>query len=107
MACEDCLEVCFCFVGLVLGRNYIWCLAIVVIFMRLGEAGAKRCGGCLKVINCRWRMSQKGDSFHREGRFSLCNTAVLGKFIASLTGYILKLILSDTSFHYITVVLPV
>ena len=28
-----------------------------------------------------------GGSFHREGRFSLCNTAVLWNFIASLTGY--------------------
>ena len=30
---------------------------------------------------------KKGDCFHREGRFSLCNTAVLWNFIASLTGY--------------------
>ena len=52
VACEDCLEVCF--VGPVLGRNYVWCLVIVAIFMRFGQAGAKRCGGCLKVINCRW-----------------------------------------------------
>ena len=87
MACEDCLEVCF--VGLVLGRNYVWCLAIVVIFMRFGQAGAKRCGGCLTVINYGWRKSHKGDSFHREGRFSLCNTAILGDVITSLTGYIL------------------
>ena len=36
------------------------------------------CGGCLQVINWRWRCkSQKGGSFYREGRFSLCNTAVL------------------------------
>ena len=35
--CEDCLE------GL-LGRNYVWCLVIVVIFLRLGQAGTKRCG---------------------------------------------------------------
>ena len=105
MTCEDCLEVCF--VGLVLGRKYIWCLVIVAIFMRFGQAGAKRRGGCLKVINCGWQKSQKGDSFHREGRFSLCNTTILWNFIASLTGYILKLILSDTSFHHITVVLRV
>ena len=30
------------------------------------------CGGCLKVINWGWRCkSQKGSSFHREGRVSL------------------------------------
>ena len=49
----------------------------------------------------------KGGSFHREGRFSLCNTAVLWNFIASLTGYILQKILLDASFHYTTVVLRV
>ena len=70
------LEVCF--VGLVIERICVWCLVIVAIFMGFGQAGAKRCGGCLKVINWGWRCkSQKGGSFHREGRFSLCNTAVL------------------------------
>ena len=49
MAREDCLEVCF--VGLVVARNYVWYLVIVVIFMGFGQAGAKRCGGYLKVIN--------------------------------------------------------
>ena len=83
MACEDCLEICF--VGLAVGRNYVWSLVIAVIFMRFGQAGAKRCGGCLKVINWgRQCKSQKGDSFYREGRFSLCNTAVLWNFIARL-----------------------
>ena len=62
---------------LVLERDYVWCLVIVVIFIRFGQAGPKRCGVCLKVINCGWRKSQKGDSFHREGRSSLCNTALL------------------------------
>ena len=52
MACEDCLEVCF--VGLVRGRNYAWCLVIVVMFMGLGQAGTKICGGCLKVTNWAW-----------------------------------------------------
>ena len=37
---EDCVEVCF--VGLVLGRNYVWCLVVVGIFM--GFEGAKRWG---------------------------------------------------------------
>ena len=59
VGCEDCLEVCF--VGLVVGRNYVWCLVIVVIFMGFGQAGAKRCGGCLKVISWGWWCkSQKG-----------------------------------------------
>ena len=75
MAYEDCLEVYF--VGLVVGRNYVWFLVIVAIFMGFGKAGAKRCGGCLKVINWEWLKSKKEGSFHREGRFSLCNTAVL------------------------------
>ena len=35
---EDCLEVCF--VGLVVGGNYVWCLVVVVIFV--GFEGAKR-----------------------------------------------------------------
>ena len=64
--------------GLVVGRNYVWCLVIVAIIMGFGQAGAKRGGGCLKVINSGWRCnSQKGYYFHREGRLSLCNTAVL------------------------------
>ena len=97
-----------CFVGLVVERICVWCLVIVFIFMGFGQAGAKMCGGMLishqlgVVIN-----SQKGGSFHRKGRFSLCNTAVLWNFIPSLTGYILWKILLDTSFHYTTVVLRV
>ena len=35
-ASEGCLEVCF------VGLNYVWCLVIVVTFMRFG--GAKRWG---------------------------------------------------------------
>ena len=55
--------------GLVVGRICFWCLAIVVIFMGFGQAGPKRCGGCLIVINWEWRCkSQKGrgggGSFH-------------------------------------------
>ena len=37
-ASEDSLEVCF--LGLVVGGNYIWCLVVVVIFM--GFEGAKK-----------------------------------------------------------------
>ena len=73
---EDCIKVCF--VGLVVERIYVLCPVIVVIFMGFGQAGAKRCGGCLQVISWGWRWkSQKGGSFHKEGRFSLFNTAVL------------------------------
>ena len=75
MACEDCLVVCF--VELVVGRISIRCLIIAVIFMGFGQAGAKRWEECLKVINWGWRCKSK-----REGRFSLCNTAVLWNFIA-------------------------
>ena len=46
-----------------------------------------------------WRTSEKGDSFHREGRFSLCNTALLWNFIASLTGYILIALYIYTSIY--------
>ena len=46
--------------------------------MGFGQAGAKGCGGYLKVINWGWQCkSQKWGCFYREGRFSLCNTAVL------------------------------
>ena len=64
----------------------VWCLVIVVIFMGFEQAGAKRCGGCLKVIN--WRcVTKRGLFSYREDRFSLCNTAILWNFIASPTGY--------------------
>ena len=76
MTCEESLEVCF--VGLVVGRDYVWCLVIIVIFMGFGKSGGKRCGGYLDVINWGWQCkSQIRDSFYREGWFSLCNTVVL------------------------------
>ena len=40
--------------GLVVQRICVWCLVIVAIFMGFGQAGAKRCGGCLKVISWGW-----------------------------------------------------
>ena len=50
-----------CFVGLVVERICVWCLVIVFTFMGFGQGGAKRCGGCLKVISCGWWCkSQKG-----------------------------------------------
>ena len=76
--------------GLVVERKSECCLVIVAILVVFAQAGAKTYGGCLKVINWGWQCkSQKGGSFHREGMFSLCNTAILWNFIASLTGYIL------------------
>ena len=46
------------------GRNYVWCLDIVAIFVGFGKAGAKRCGGCLKVISWGWGCkSKKGTVF--------------------------------------------
>ena len=63
MACEGGLEVGF--VGLVVERICARCLVTAVIFMEFVQAGEKKCGGCLKVINWGWRWkSQKGDSFH-------------------------------------------
>ena len=63
MACEDCLEVCF--VGLVLGRNYVWCLDIVVIFMRSGQEGAKKVSGMLKSHKLRVEKVTKGGLFSK------------------------------------------
>ena len=71
--------------GLVVGRSYVWCLVIIVIFMGFGQAEAKRCGGCLKVINWGWRRkSQKGGSFHREERFSLLYCETLLKVLLGI-----------------------
>ena len=41
-ASEDCLGLEVCFVGLVVGGNYVLCLVIILIFMRF--KGAKRWG---------------------------------------------------------------
>ena len=57
MAWEDNLEVCF--VGLVKEKNYVWCIVMVVIFMGFGLVRAKRCGGCLKVINWRCKVEEQ------------------------------------------------
>ena len=62
MACEDCLEVCF--LGIAVERICVWFLVIVAIFMGFGQAGAKRFGGSLKVINWGWRCkSRRGALF--------------------------------------------
>ena len=67
MACDDCLEVYF--VGLVAERICVWCLVIITIFM--GCLKSHQLGVAMQVTN------GGGGSFHRGGRFSLCNTAVL------------------------------
>ena len=59
---------------------------------RIWTSRSKKVWGCLKAINWGLHASHKrggGGSFHREGRFSLCNTAVLWNFIASLTGSVI------------------
>ena len=47
--------------GLVVGGNYVWCLVIVIIFMGFGQAEAKSCEECFKVINL------GGNSSHNKG----------------------------------------
>ena len=77
VTCEDCLEVCF--VGLVVEWICVWRLVILAIFVRFGQARAKKYGGMLKSHQLGVAMQViKGGLFSkREGRFSLCNTAVL------------------------------
>ena len=55
--------------GLVVRGNSVWYLVIFVIFMGLGQAGAKWCWGCLKFINWSGNVSHKkeGHSFYKEG----------------------------------------
>ena len=56
---KDCFDVCF--VGLVVGENFVWCLVVIVIFM--GFEGAKRSGEeNFKVMI--WR----GNASHKEGK---------------------------------------
>ena len=100
MACEGCLWVCF--VGLVVGRTCVWYLVSSHIYKIWANRG-KNVWWMLKSHQL--GVAMEGGSFHREGRFSLCNTAVLWIFNASFTGYILWKVLLDTSFHYTTVVL--
>ena len=61
-ASEDCLEVCF--VGLVVGGNYVWCLVIVVIFMGFG--GAKR-WGMLQSLHLGWQYKPQEGIFYGNG----------------------------------------
>ena len=68
--------------GLVVGGNYVWCLVIVFIFMRFGQAKAQRCGGRFKVINWGGYARHKERALFigkrvGEGGFALCNIIVL------------------------------
>ena len=51
--------------GLVLGRNYVWCLDKVVIFLRFGQAGAKNVWGMLKSHQLRVAKVKKGGLFSK------------------------------------------
>ena len=68
---EDSLEVFF--VGLVIERNYVWCLVTVVIFMGFGGTGARKCEGRFKVII--W----DGNTSHKRRQF-LWERGVLTKY---------------------------
>ena len=74
---EDSLEVCF--VGVVVERICVWRLVIVAIFVGFGQARGKRYGGMLKShqLGVAMQVTKGGLFSKREGRFSLCNTAVL------------------------------
>ena len=85
---EDCLQVCF--VGTVVGRNYVWCLVIIFIFhifsylWALEEQGGK---GSLQlsfeVAMQATRGGRERGSFYGEGGLSQCNTAVLKLYCKS------------------------
>ena len=60
---EDCLQVCF--VGIVVGGNYVWCLVIIFIFQifsYLWDLEEQRGKGSFKVISChlRWQCKPQG-----------------------------------------------
>ena len=57
---KDCFEVCF--VGLVVGENYIWCLVVVVTFMGF-EGGMGSSGESFKVIIWGGNASRKDGQF--------------------------------------------
>ena len=69
---QDCLEVCL--VGLVVGRIFVWCLVSCHIY-GIWTSRSKKVWGMLKSHQL--GVGMQGGSSHREGRFSLCNTAVL------------------------------
>ena len=74
-----------CLMGLGVGGNYVWCLAIVVIFMRTG--GAKRWGAGGSVLKPIFEVANHdgGGSFYVG--ISRYVILLFWNFIASLTGY--------------------
>ena len=69
---------------------------------------SKRCGGCLKVINCGWRKSQKGDSFQRKAGSHYVILLYCETLLQVLLGiYCNWFYWIPTSFHYVTVILCV
>ena len=96
--------------GLAVQRICVWCLAIVAIFTGFGQARAKRCGRCLKVINWEWRCkSQKGAGALFIGKASShCVILLYCEVILQvLLGIYCKRFSWILSFHYTTVVLRV
>ena len=77
---EDCPD--FCFAGLVVGGNYVWCLFIVVMFMGFG--GAKK-WEALSSHNLGWHCNPQNEGrsfFMRKG-----GSLLYWNFIVTLTGY--------------------
>ena len=72
--------------GLVVVRICVWRLVNCHMF-GIWTSSSKKVWAMLKSLQL--RVAMQGSSFHWEGRVSLCNTAVLRNFIASITGYIL------------------
>ena len=71
-----------CLMGLGVGGNYVWCLAIVVIFMRTG--GVKRWGAGGSVLKPIFEVANHdGGGQLLCGNFSLCNTAILKLYCKS------------------------
>ena len=94
--------------GLVVQRICVCCLVIVAIFTGFGQARAKRCGGCLKVINWGWRCkSQKGDSFIGKAGSHCVILLYCEVFLQVLLSIYCKRFYWIPSFHYTTVVLCV
>ena len=76
--------------------------------MGFGQAGAKRCGGCLKVINWGWRCkSQKGALFLGKAGSHCVMLLSCEVFLQVLLGIYCKRFYWIPSFHYTTVLLRV
>ena len=87
MACGDCPEVCF--VGASGRKDLCMVPCHSCHIYGIWTSRSRKVWWMLK--------SHQGRQVHREGRFLLCNTPVLLKFIGNFTGYKILLV---TSFHY-------